>query len=152
MGDIIVIGAGPAGVLAALRSADLGARTVLVARSEFWRHGGQRRTSSGTDFGACGPADPRSPASRGIWHSRRRAGIGLLPPACARARGGQRCVCAFLLTRAARLPGSDYPREGRRGALRRPAHHRDRARLAASGGKDHHLHWRREPKTPDPWL
>jgi pyruvate/2-oxoglutarate dehydrogenase complex dihydrolipoamide dehydrogenase (E3) component len=28
MGDIVVIGAGPAGVLAALRSADLGARTV----------------------------------------------------------------------------------------------------------------------------
>src|SRR5438034_8240752 len=33
--NIIVIGAGPAGVLAALRAADLGARTVLVSRAEF---------------------------------------------------------------------------------------------------------------------
>ena len=33
--DIIVIGAGPAGELAALRAADLGARTVLVTRAEF---------------------------------------------------------------------------------------------------------------------
>ena len=35
MTDIIVIGAGPAGVLAALRAADLGARTMLVTRAEF---------------------------------------------------------------------------------------------------------------------
>ena len=35
MGEILIIGAGPAGVLAALRSADLGARTVLVTRAEF---------------------------------------------------------------------------------------------------------------------
>src|SRR6478752_6730706 len=35
MNDIIVIGAGPAGVLAALRAADLGARTLLVTRAEF---------------------------------------------------------------------------------------------------------------------
>jgi pyruvate/2-oxoglutarate dehydrogenase complex dihydrolipoamide dehydrogenase (E3) component len=35
MTDIIVIGAGPAGVLAALRAADLGARTILVTRAEF---------------------------------------------------------------------------------------------------------------------
>jgi dihydrolipoamide dehydrogenase len=33
--DIIVIGAGPAGVLAALRAAELGARTALVANGEF---------------------------------------------------------------------------------------------------------------------
>ena len=35
MTDVVVIGAGPAGVLAALRSADLGARTTLVTRAEF---------------------------------------------------------------------------------------------------------------------
>jgi dihydrolipoamide dehydrogenase len=35
MTDIIVIGAGPAGVLAALRAADLGARAALVTKAEF---------------------------------------------------------------------------------------------------------------------
>jgi dihydrolipoamide dehydrogenase len=35
MTDVVVIGAGPAGVLAALRAADLGARTTLVTSSEF---------------------------------------------------------------------------------------------------------------------
>jgi dihydrolipoamide dehydrogenase len=33
--DVIVIGAGPAGVFAALRAADLGARTALITRNEF---------------------------------------------------------------------------------------------------------------------
>jgi dihydrolipoamide dehydrogenase len=35
MSDVIVIGAGPAGVVAALRAADLGATTTLIARDEF---------------------------------------------------------------------------------------------------------------------
>src|SRR3954449_10748720 len=35
MTDIIVVGAGPAGVLAAMRAADLGARTTLVTRADF---------------------------------------------------------------------------------------------------------------------
>jgi pyruvate/2-oxoglutarate dehydrogenase complex dihydrolipoamide dehydrogenase (E3) component len=33
--DVIVIGAGPAGVVAAIRAADLGAHTVLVTHAEF---------------------------------------------------------------------------------------------------------------------
>src|SRR6201995_3673060 len=33
--DTLVIGAGPAGVIAALRAADLGARTTLITRAEF---------------------------------------------------------------------------------------------------------------------
>src|ERR1700754_5129817 len=35
MADILVIGAGPAGVLAAIRAAELGARTVLLSSGEF---------------------------------------------------------------------------------------------------------------------
>jgi pyruvate/2-oxoglutarate dehydrogenase complex dihydrolipoamide dehydrogenase (E3) component len=35
MTDVVVIGAGPAGMVAALRAADLGAKTSLIARDEF---------------------------------------------------------------------------------------------------------------------
>src|SRR4051794_38668800 len=33
--DVVVVGAGPAGVVAALRAADLGAKIALVTRDEF---------------------------------------------------------------------------------------------------------------------
>ena len=33
--DVVIIGAGPAGVVAALRAADLGAKTALISRGEF---------------------------------------------------------------------------------------------------------------------
>jgi pyruvate/2-oxoglutarate dehydrogenase complex dihydrolipoamide dehydrogenase (E3) component len=33
--DVLIIGAGPAGAVAALRAADLGARTVLVTSAAF---------------------------------------------------------------------------------------------------------------------
>lgn len=33
--DVIIIGAGPAGIVAALRAADLGAKTALISRDEF---------------------------------------------------------------------------------------------------------------------
>jgi dihydrolipoamide dehydrogenase len=33
--DVLVIGGGPAGVVAALRAADAGAKTTLVTRDEF---------------------------------------------------------------------------------------------------------------------
>ena len=35
MKDVIVLGAGPAGMVAALRAGDLGARTTLVTRDDF---------------------------------------------------------------------------------------------------------------------
>jgi pyruvate/2-oxoglutarate dehydrogenase complex dihydrolipoamide dehydrogenase (E3) component len=86
--DILVIGAGPAGVLAALRAADVGARTVLVTRSEF---GGMAAND--------GPIPVRTlaHAARLIREARQlgQYGIGVSEPvlaACPRTRGRQRCA------------------------------------------------------------
>jgi pyruvate/2-oxoglutarate dehydrogenase complex dihydrolipoamide dehydrogenase (E3) component len=43
--DVVVVGAGPAGVVAALRAARLGASTALITRDQF---GGKRSVASCT--------------------------------------------------------------------------------------------------------
>jgi pyruvate/2-oxoglutarate dehydrogenase complex dihydrolipoamide dehydrogenase (E3) component len=50
MTDVVVIGAGPAGMIAALCAADLGARVALVARTEF---GGMRPTMGRSRYEPC---------------------------------------------------------------------------------------------------
>jgi pyruvate/2-oxoglutarate dehydrogenase complex dihydrolipoamide dehydrogenase (E3) component len=71
--DVVVLGAGPAGVLAALRAADLGARTALVTRGEF---GGMAAND--------GPVPVRTlaHAARLIREARQlgRYGISAIPP------------------------------------------------------------------------
>jgi hypothetical protein len=57
--DVVGIGAGPAGVLAASRAAELGARTVLVTPG-LRCHGGERRTRIRVDIRSGGPIAPRS--------------------------------------------------------------------------------------------
>ena len=142
--DIIVIGAGPAGVLAALRAADLGARTVLVTRAEF---GGMAAND--------GPVPVRTlaHAARLIREARQlgQYGIGVSEPVLdyprllARVREVVKDARAHSsLRQQIDSAGSDRPRARRRCPLRRPAHHRNRGRPAAAGRKDHHLHRRRE--------
>src|SRR5204863_7148380 len=72
--DILVIGAGPAGVLAALRAADLGARTTLVTRDEF----GGMAANDGTV-----PVRTLAHAARLIREARQlgRYGIAAIEPA-----------------------------------------------------------------------
>ena len=55
--DTLVIGAGPAGILAGLRAADLGARTVLVTRAEFGGMAANDGPGSGADASPCRPPD-----------------------------------------------------------------------------------------------
>ena len=133
MMDVIVIGAGPAGVIAALRAADLGARTALVTRAEF---GGMAAND--------GPVPVRTlaHAARLIREARQlgQYGIGVSEPVLdyprllARVREVVDDVRAHSSLRSAdRFVGSDGPRTCRRCAFRRPAHHRQRERAAASG-------------------
>ena len=86
MTDVIVIGAGPAGVIAALRAADLGARTTLVTRAEF---GGMAANDGQVPVRFArsrGPADPRcSTVESNTASSSSEANVGLPTPACARA-------------------------------------------------------------------
>src|SRR5258705_13615976 len=82
--DVLVIGAGPAGVLAAPRAADLGARTALLTRTEF---GGMAANDGPVPVRTPGPRSPaasRSSTAGSIRHRRERANAGLSPAACAR--------------------------------------------------------------------
>ena len=130
--DVIVIGAGPAGVVAALRAADLGARTVLVTRTEF---GGMAAND--------GPVPVRTlaHAARLIREARQLSqyGIGVSEPVLdyprllARVREVIHDVArSFFLAPADRFLGSDRLRARWRCAFRRPAHHRNRKRAAAA--------------------
>ena len=80
MFDILVIGAGPAGVVAAMRAADLGAGTALVTRDEF---GGMAANDGPVPVRTLAHAarlDPRSPPARPVRYYGRRTGARLHPP------------------------------------------------------------------------
>jgi pyruvate/2-oxoglutarate dehydrogenase complex dihydrolipoamide dehydrogenase (E3) component len=104
--DIIVIGAGPAGVLAATRAAGLGAQVALVTRDEF---GGMAAND--------GPVPVRTlaHAARLLREARQLGQYGIAvsepileyPRLLARARDHQRCAHAFASARVRRPPGSD---------------------------------------------
>ncbi len=113
MFDVLVIGAGPAGVLAALRAGDLGAKTALVTRDEF---GGMAAND--------GPVPVRTlaHAARLIRDARQlgRYGIAVSEPvldypaaARARARGGRRRARAFGVARADRCRWESPSTSGR---------------------------------------
>ena len=129
--DVLVIGAGPAGLLAALRAADLGASTALITRGEF---GGMAAND--------GPVPVRTlaHAARLIRDARQlgRYGIAVSEPVLdyprllARVRevvDDVRAHSAF--ARADRGRGRHRPRAGRRRAL-----HRIRTRSKPRAGCD----------------
>ena len=86
--DLIVIGAGPAGALSAIRSAELGARTALVTAAEF---GGMAATDGPVPVRALAFAarlmrDARQLPRYGITIERTRAAVRPAAGASARSR------------------------------------------------------------------
>ena len=150
--DVVVIGAGPAGVLAALRAADLGARTALVTRDEF---GGMAAND--------GPVPVRTlaHAARLIREARQLGQYGIAvsepvldyPRLLARVREVVDDVRAHSALRS-QIDSAGVTVHERAGTARFAdlAHHRNRERPAASGRKDHHLHGGREPAALSPRL
>ena len=149
MADVIVIGAGPAGVFAAYRAAGLGAKTTLVTRDEF---GGMAAND--------GPVPVRTlaHAARLIREARQLNQYGIavvsrrLPtPGCSRAFArSPRRTQSLCWAREPRPHGSDDPREDRHGTLRRSAHDRNREWTANSGRQNHPLCGRHQPAAPNP--
>ncbi len=123
--DVLVVGAGPAGVIASLRAARLGARTALITRDEF---GGMAAND--------GPVPVRTlaQAARLIREARQlpRYGIAAGEPSLdyvrllARVDEVTEDVRAHsLLRRRSRRRRSGDPRAGRHGTVRRPPHRRE---------------------------
>ena len=85
MTDVLVIGAGPAGVLAALRAADLGAQTALVTSGAF---GGMAANDGSVPVRTLAHAGARSTSVGTIRCQSKRACLGLFPIAspCSRSR------------------------------------------------------------------
>ena len=140
--DVVVIGAGPAGVIAALRAARLGARTTLVTRDDF---GGMAAND--------GPVPVRTlaQAARLIREARQFSLYGIEASSVSldyrRLLDRVHDVTGQARTRS--LMRDDLGRAGvvilrasRTGAVHRRAHHRKRRRSAPSGGQGHHLYWR----------
>ena len=129
--DIIVIGAGPAGVLAATRAADLGAQVALVTRDEF---GGMAAND--------GPVPVRTlaHAARLLREARQLGQYGIAvsepileyPRLLARVREIINDVRTHSLRReyVDRLGVTIYEKAGS-STLRRPSHHRNREWAAA---------------------
>ena len=131
--DVLVIGAGPAGVLAALRAADLGARTVLVTRNAF---GGMAAND--------GPVPVRTlaHAARLIREARQLGQYGIsvsepvldYPRLLARVREVVNDVRAHSSLRPQiDSLGVDRPRARRCYEFCRRSHHQNRKRAATSG-------------------
>ena len=93
MTDVVVIGAGPAGVLAAIRAAELGARTALVSSGEF---GGMAANDGPVPVRALAYAarlirDARAAAA--LRHHRERAGAATTT-GCSRGCARSSTTCA----------------------------------------------------------
>ena len=143
--NVVVIGAGPAGVLAALRAAELGARTTLVTRDDL---GGMaaadgpvpvrtlayaaRLFRGAMDLGRYGITSAhRSWTTAGCSHGHQR--------------GGHRRARHVPRFREHIDAGRDAPRAHRDCALRRPPHHRSRQRSQAARRQGHPVCGRHAP-------
>jgi len=98
MGDLVVIGAGPAGVTAACRAAELGARTILVTQGAFGgmaAHGGPVPVRALAHHGRGGRCRGPQPARARPACTRSAVALGAEDARCAAGRaasGAGRCA------------------------------------------------------------
>ena len=147
--DVLVIGGGPAGLMAALRAADLGARTTLVTSDAF---GGMAAHDGPVPVRTLAHAARLMRDARQLGDMAIAVGAPTLDyaPARARARGGRRGTCATRpSTRQIEAAGvTVHENVGRRASsVRTPS--RPRA-ASAPRRQDHPLHRRRQPAARRP--